>query len=252
MKKTISYLCRYLLLFLPLLCANMSFSVLAENTWLQHQSFLKNTPLQHIGANIFIQIFKEEKLLELYTQNTTGRYQLIQQYPICNYSGGLGPKTLTGDFKSPEGFYSVTLQQLKPDSQYHRAINLGFPNEFDQYRGYSGKNLMIHGACKSIGCYAMTDRYISEIYQYAESALHHGQQEIKIDIYPFRMTPSNMMHYRNNTHYAFWKQLQPAYEYFVKNGRPATVTVTGGQYVVNPPSSPLGQKPSSYALTKVE
>ncbi|MBI6547579.1 murein L,D-transpeptidase [Xenorhabdus sp. VLS] len=211
--------------------------------------------LKRIGTEIFIQIFKEEKLLELYTKDSAGRYQLIQSYPICNYSGGLGPKTLIGDFKSPEGFYHVSLKQLKPHSRYHRAINLGFPNEFDKSKGYSGNNLMIHGECKSIGCYAMTNRYMDEIYRYAESALYYGQHEIKINIYPFKMTLQNMKRHKNNDNYLFWKQLQPAYEYFAKNGIPATVSVIGGQYVVNAkPENPSSfwNTESNYFFTKMK
>ncbi|PHM55935.1 L,D-transpeptidase family protein [Xenorhabdus sp. KK7.4] len=212
----------------------------------------EKSPLKQLGSDVFIQIFKEEKILELYTKNSTGHYQLIRQYPICNYSGGLGPKTLKGDLKSPEGFYHVSLKQLKPNSSYYRAINIGFPNQFDKYRGYSGKNLMIHGACKSIGCYAMTNLYMDEIYRYAESALHRGQREIKIDIYPFRMTSSNMKRHHNNVNYPFWKQLQPAYEYFVQHSTPATVKVIRGQYVLNQVAQPDSQTPSDYAFTKVK
>ncbi|AOM40955.1 L,D-transpeptidase family protein [Xenorhabdus hominickii] len=241
MKKIVFYLSFSLLLFhVPLSVIAQPFMTKDALSWLK--SPIKTSPLQQVGTEIFIQIFKEEKLLELYTKDNAGRYQLTQSYPICNYSGGLGPKTLAGDFKSPEGFYHVKLNQLKPNSHYYRAINLGFPNEFDKSNGYSGKNLMIHGECKSIGCYAMTNHYMDEIYRYAESALYHGQHEIKINIYPFRMTPQNMKRHKNNDNYLFWKQLQPAYEYFTEHGIPATVSVIGGQYVINTKS----ENPSSF------
>ncbi|PHM73841.1 hypothetical protein Xkoz_01345 [Xenorhabdus kozodoii] len=226
---------------------------LSQPIWIKQP--IKKPRLKRIGAKLFIQIFKEEKLLELYTKDHTGHYQLTQRYAICNYSGGLGPKTRQGDFKSPEGFYHVSLKQLKPNSRYYRAINLGYPNEFDKSKGYSGSNLMIHGECKSIGCYAMTNRYMDEIYQYVESALHHGQHEIKINIYPFRMTPQNMKRHKNNDNYLFWKQLQPAYEYFAQNSLPATVSVIGGQYVINVGSqhpSPFWNSQSHYSLSKIK
>ncbi|WP_237386135.1 L,D-transpeptidase family protein [Xenorhabdus sp. Sc-CR9] len=232
MKKIIFSLSLILSLFhIPLFATVQTVIIQNPSSWLKLSP--DKPPLKQISAEIFIQILKEEKLLELYTKNNAGRYQLVQSYPICNYSGGLGPKTLTGDFKSPEGFYHVSLKQLKPNSRYYRAINLGFPNEFDKFKGYSGNSLMIHGECKSIGCYAMTNRYMDEIYQYAKNAFYHGQHEIKINIYPFRMTPQNMGRYKNNDNYPFWKQLQPAYEYFAKNGIPAGVRVIDGQYIVN-------------------
>ncbi|REF26524.1 murein L,D-transpeptidase YafK [Xenorhabdus cabanillasii] len=243
---------KFIYFSLILLLTNMPIFTLAKGALLRNNSLSEHSPLKQLGSEIFIQIFKEEKVLELYTKNSTGHYQLTRQYPVCNYSGGLGPKTLTGDFKSPEGFYHINLKQLKPDSSYYRAINLGFPNEFDKYRGYSGKNLMIHGECKSIGCYAMTNRYMDEIYRYVERALHHGQREIKINIYPFRMTPSNMRRHHNNANYPFWEQLQPAYEYFVKNGTPATVNVIRGQYIVSVAPPPVRQNQSEHAFTEVK
>ncbi|MDX7999197.1 murein L,D-transpeptidase [Xenorhabdus sp. Reich] len=235
--------------------SSISAPAITQNTlsWLKLSS--EKPPLEQIGTEVFIQIFKEERILELYTKGNTGRYQLTRSYPICNYSGGLGPKTLAGDFKSPEGFYHVSLKQLKPNSRYYRAINLGFPNEFDKSKGYSGNNLMIHGECKSIGCYAMTNRYMDEIYQYAESAFYHGQHEIKINIYPFRMTPQNMRLHKNNDNNPFWKQLMPAYIYFAKNGMPATVSVIDGQYVVNEkPENPPSflDAESNYSLTEMK
>ncbi|MEQ1964257.1 murein L,D-transpeptidase family protein [Xenorhabdus khoisanae] len=254
MKKTVLYLSlSLLLLHMPLFAATQS-----GLSWLKPSTdkpSTKQAPLKQIGAEIFIQIFKEEKLLELYTKNRNGRYQLTQSYPICNYSGGLGPKTLKNDFKSPEGFYHVSIKQLNPNSRYYRAINLGFPNEFDKSKGYSGNNLMIHGECKSIGCYAMTNRYIEEIYQYAEKALYHGQHEIKINIYPFRMTSQNMGRHKHNDNYQFWKQLQPAYEYFANTGIPATISIIDGRYVVNEktgnPSS-FWSTESNYTISKLK
>ncbi|WP_118986856.1 L,D-transpeptidase family protein [Photorhabdus sp. CRCIA-P01] len=215
---------------------------------------LKKIPPAPPGSPLFIQIFKEERILELYTKNNHGNYQLAKSYPICNYSGGLGPKTTEGDLKSPEGFYRVKARQLNPNSRYYRSINLGFPNEYDKSRGYSGNHLMIHGECKSVGCYAMTNGYMDEIYHYAESALLRGQYEIDISIYPFRMTPQNMLRHRSSSHYLFWLQLQPAYEYFVKNNQPAAISVINGQYTVNatPYKSPSLQNQSQYALTKMK
>ena len=119
---------------------------------------------QLMGSPVYIQIFKEERTLDLFVKMGE-TYQLLDSYKICNYSGGLGPKQRQGDFKSPEGFYNVQRNQLKPDSRFYKAINIGFPNAFDRAHGYEGKYLMIHGACVSVGCYAMTDSGIDEIFQ---------------------------------------------------------------------------------------
>ncbi|WP_036770624.1 L,D-transpeptidase family protein [Photorhabdus australis] len=244
MKKTAAFAAIILMLFSSLL------PIYARDTPFD----LKSNPSEQPGYPVFIQIFKEERILELYTKDNHGSYQLAKSYPICNYSGGLGPKTMEGDLKSPEGFYRIKTNQLNPNSRYYRSINLGFPNEYDKSRGYSGNYLMIHGECKSVGCYAMTNNYMDEIYHYVESALLNGQYEININIYPFRMTPQNMLRHRASSHYIFWLQLQPAYEYFVKNRRPAAISVINGQYAVNaiPLKSPLLQNQSQYAFTKVK
>lgn len=185
-----------------------------------------------LGSQVYIRIFKEEHSLELWLKEA-GQYQLANVYDICTYSGGLGPKKVSGDHKSPEGFYKISHNNLQPNSKYYKAINIGFPNSYDRSHGYSGQFLMIHGSCVSIGCYAMTDNYIKEIYKFVEAAFRNGQSDIDISIYPFRMTDKNLNRYKTNTNYAFWKQLQPGYEYFETTGKPPGVSVNDGKYVIN-------------------
>ncbi|PWC10011.1 transpeptidase [Brenneria roseae subsp. americana] len=231
-----------MLFFLP--------AIVVTSTASEPAPITKELKQQLLGSPIYIQIFKEERVLELYAQ-LSGEYRLLESYPICKYSGGLGPKRIEGDLKSPEGFYQVDLRQLKPDSRYYRAINIGFPNEYDKSQGYSGRYLMIHGECVSVGCYAMTNNYIDEIYRYAEQALLNGQTKIDLAIYPFRMTEQNMQRHRNSSYYSFWRQLQPGYAYFNQHNQPPAVAVFNGQYVVNPPLT-TSQPVLNYAFTKVE
>ncbi|MEG3110260.1 MULTISPECIES: peptidoglycan meso-diaminopimelic acid protein amidase [Pantoea] len=214
----------------------------------------KELKKQLLGTPVYIQIFKEERTLELYGK-IGNEYRLLDTYRICNFSGGLGPKRRQGDFKSPEGFYNVKLNQLKPDSRFYRAINIGFPNQYDRDQGYNGNYLMIHGDCKSIGCYAMTNAYMDEIFNYVDAALRNGQPEVSISIYPFRMTESNMQRHRYSTYANFWRELQPGYAYFDKYHQPPTVNVTSGKYVMN--NSPVITNPeaaskSFLALSKAE
>lgn len=202
---------------------------------------------QLLGSPVYIQIFKEERQLELYAK-IGNAFRLVNSFPICNFSGGLGPKRLEGDFKSPEGFYSVNARHLKPDSKYYRAINIGFPNDYDKAQGYSGAYLMIHGECKSIGCYAMTNTYMDEIYRYVEAAFAYGQTQVDISIYPFRMTEQNLQRHRSSSYINFWHQLKPGYDYFVQNHQPPMVSVANGQYVLAQPVIGSGQ-PTQYAST---
>lgn len=195
---------------------------------------------QLLGSPVYIQIFKEERKLELYAR-MGNEFRLVNTFPICNFSGGLGPKRREGDFKSPEGFYSVDARHLKPDSKYYRAINIGFPNDYDKSQGYSGAYLMIHGECKSIGCYAMTNTYMDEIYRYVEAAFAYGQNRVDISIYPFRMTEQNLKRHASSSYIAFWRQLKPGYDYFAKNHQPPMMTVDNGQYVLGQPLMSSGQ-----------
>lgn len=183
------------------------------------------------GTLVYIQIFKEEGILELYTLMGE-QYRLLKSYPICKFSGGLGPKRLPGDLKSPEGFYAIDLQKLNPNSRFHRSMDIGFPNAYDQAHGYHGNYLMIHGACSSVGCYAMTDDGISEIYHYVENALRQGQKQVQVSVYPFRMTDDNMQRHKYSNNLEFWKQLKPVYDYFTTTHQPAPVFVNNGRYII--------------------
>ena len=137
---------------------------------------------------IFIRIFKEKLELEIWKQREDGRFYHLKTYPICNWSGDLGPKVRQGDRQAPEGFYTVTREQMNPDSNYHLAMNLGYPNAFDRSQGRTGEVLMIHGKCKSAGCYAMTDALIEEIYAIAREFFLGEHDSFQVHAFPFRMT----------------------------------------------------------------
>ncbi|WHI53155.1 L,D-transpeptidase family protein [Microbulbifer sp. MLAF003] len=128
------------------------------------------------GAPIFIRIFKGSSTLELWMESNDGRFKLFKEYEICAYSGDLGPKEQEGDLQSPEGFYFVNAGRLNPWSQFHLSFNLGYPNKYDRMQGRTGSALMVHGDCVSIGCYAMTDTNINEIYTLATEALKGGSR----------------------------------------------------------------------------
>ncbi len=210
---------------------------------------------QLMGSPVYIQIFKEERTLDLYVK-VGEKFQLLDSYRICNYSGGLGPKRRTGDFKSPEGFYTVNRGQLKPDSRFYKAINIGFPNQYDRENGYDGKFLMIHGACVSVGCYAMTDTNIDEIFQFVTGALVFGQPQVQVSIYPFRMSDANMERHKYSYYKDFWQQLKPGYDYFEKNHLPPVVSVANGKYIVSGQASPITptqpQLVSNYSVTQAK
>jgi murein L,D-transpeptidase YafK len=186
---------------------------------------------------ILIRIFKEESELELWKVDTSGRFALMRTHPICRWSGELGPKIEEGDRQAPEGFYTVTPDLMNPTSHYHLAINTGFPNAYDRVNGRSGASVMIHGDCASVGCYAMTDEQITEIYSLAREAFFGGQRSFQIQAYPFRMTPLNMARHRNSRHLAFWKVLKEGYDHFEVTRKEPKVAVCDKHYVFDAQSS---------------
>ena len=186
---------------------------------------------------ILIRIFKEESELELWKVDKSGRFALLRTYPICRWSGDLGPKIQQGDRQAPEGFYTVTPDQMNPYSHYHLAINTGFPNAYDRANDRSGASLMIHGNCASVGCYAMTDEQITEIYSLAREAFFGGQRSFQVQAYPFRMTPLNMAGHRNSPHLAFWKVLKEGYDHFEVTRKEPKVAVCDKHYVFDAQSS---------------
>jgi len=163
---------------------------------------------------ILIRIFKEESELEVWKQDTTGRFELLKVYPICRWSGDLGPKINEGDRQAPEGFYTIMPGLMNPNSNYYLAINTGFPNAYDRANDRHGAFLMIHGDCSSRGCYAMTDEQIGEIYSLARESFLGGQPSFQIQAYPFRMTPANLARHRTSPHLAFWKMLKIGNDHF--------------------------------------
>lgn len=184
-------------------------------------------------APIFVRIFKEDSELEVWKQRDDGRYYHFKTYPVCNWSGELGPKVQQGDRQAPEGFYTITREQMNPDSKYHLAMNLGYPNAYDRSHRRTGEFLMIHGKCKSAGCYAMTDALMEEIYAMARESFLGGHDSFQVHAFPFRMTDENMARYASHEAYPFWRTLKEGYDYFELTRQVPAVAVCSRRYHVN-------------------
>ena len=181
-------------------------------------------------APILIRAYKKESELEVWKQTRSGRYVHLKTFPICRWSGQLGPKRKTGDRQTPEGFYTIPASKMNPNSSYHLSFDLGYPNEYDRAHGGSGSFLMTHGSCSSMGCYAMTDAQISEIYALARDALAAGQRAFQFQAYPFRMNAANMAKARTEEHIEFWRQLKEGADRFEATGEELAVGVAAGRY----------------------
>ncbi|WP_052642685.1 MULTISPECIES: L,D-transpeptidase family protein [Pseudorhizobium] len=186
-----------------------------------------------VESPVLVRIFKQESELEVWKMDGAGRYALLKTYPMCRWSGKLGPKTKNGDRQAPEGFYHVTAGMLNPKSQYYVSFNLGYPNRLESALGYTGDALMVHGACSSAGCYALTDQGVGEIYAIVSKALSSGQNHFQVQAYPFRMTADNMALHRSDENLPFWRMLKEGYDAFELTKQQPKVSACGRRYVFN-------------------
>jgi murein L,D-transpeptidase YafK len=193
--------------------------------------------MQQKGTNaqapMLIRTFKKEAELEIWKMKADGQYALLKTYPMCRWSGQLGPKTKEGDRQVPEGFYAITPSQMNPNSNYYLSFNVGYPNAFDKAHGYTGGLIMVHGDCSSAGCFSMTDEQIAEIYAIARESFAGGQKAIQLQSMPFRMTADNLAKHRLDPNMKFWKDIKVGNDHFEVTKQEVAVGVCNRRYVFN-------------------
>lgn len=186
-----------------------------------------------LGDPVFIRAYKQEKRLYFYVQpGRIGRFVEFAGWPICAASGFLGPKKAEGDKQVPEGVYGVTPTAMNNASSYHLSINVGYPNGFDQSLGRTGSFIMIHGRCESIGCLAMTDPVIEDIWTLVTAAHNAGQAKVDVHIFPYVLSERALEGYAQSEHLAFWTDLMAIQNAFDRTGKPPIVAVNSGRYQV--------------------
>jgi murein L,D-transpeptidase YafK len=199
-----------------------------------------------LQSPMLVRLFKQEAELEVWKQDRSGRFALLKTYPICRWSGDLGPKVREGDRQAPEGFYSISPAQMNPQSAYYLSFNTGYPNAYDKALGHSGSQLMVHGDCSSRGCYAMTDEQIAEIYSLGRESFFGGQRAFQLQAYPFRMTPLNMARHRNNPNMPFWKMIKEGYDHFEVTRQEPKVDFCEKKYVFDAVKAPDAKQDSVF------
>ncbi len=191
------------------------------------------------GQPVYLRIFKAQSELEVWFEKD-GTFQLFDTYPICHWSGTLGPKTHEGDKQTPEGFYTVTSRQLHRLGRWRQALNLGFPNAYDESLKRNGSYILVHGGCSSVGCFAMTNPVIEEIYTLTAAALRAGQRYVPVHVFPFRMSEATLAKHQDSEWHPFWSELKAGFDSFERTKRPPQVSVCNGRYQVqDATSSPL-------------
>ncbi len=233
------------LLFICLLLTSACAASLPSSEQLELVKAAREEPLKlavaergfEYGAPVFLRIFKTEGLLEVWMRDEHSQiYALYNTYPICKFSGSLGPKLYEGDEQAPEGFYTVTAKGMNPWSRHQLSFNIGFPNEYDRAHGRTGSLIMVHGGCTSIGCYAMTDPAVEEIYLLVEASIENGAN-VPVHIFPFRMTGRNMTKAMHNEWFPFWANLKDGYDTFELYRIPPRARHEDGKYVFETPNN---------------
>lgn len=203
-------------------------------------------------APILFRAYKKESELEVWKQDASGEYKLLKTFPMCRWSGQLGPKKVEGDRQVPEGFYAITPAQMNPNSSFYLSFNVGYPNAYDRQLGRTGAHIMVHGACSSMGCFSMTDEQVADIYALSREAFGGGQKAIQFQSYPFRMNATNLARYRADENMPFWKNLKEGSDYFEVSKREPKVSVCSARYTFGVEScgSPKDEQLASQVASK--
>lgn len=179
-----------------------------------------------LPKDLFLRAFKAEGELEVWARFKPGApYQLFNTYAIAAQSGGPGPKRKEGDRQVPEGFYRI--EALNPTSSYHLSLRVDYPNASDRKRSdpkQPGSDIYIHGRRVSIGCLAMTDPIIEELYVLVAEG---WPKRVEVHIFPARLDPANLklLQKAHPAHADFWAEIAPGYAAFESTKRPPKVTV---------------------------
>jgi murein L,D-transpeptidase YafK len=205
--------------------------------------------ISYPAAEVFFRVFKRERVLEVWVRTPEGpRFRLLKEYRICALTGDAGPKRRQGDEQTPEGFYEIDL--FNPNSQYLLSLHVSYPNASDRILGAGGPlggDIYVHGGCKTLGCIAVEDDQIKEIYWLAVEARAVGQRTIPIHIFPARLDHEEMdrlaaIFARDRRLLQFWDNLRPGYEFFERTRIPPTMQVDGsGRYQISRASAALLQ-----------
>jgi murein L,D-transpeptidase YafK len=194
-----------------------------------------------LAAPIMIRVFKSESELEIWKQKGD-KFVLFATYPICHWSGTIGPKLRDGDKQAPEGYYTISRAQTRHVGRWPKAIDVGYPNILERSQARTGSAILIHGGCTSVGCFAMTNPVMDEIHLLASASIEAGQPIVPMHVYPFRMTDQNMRAHALSPWRNFWANLKEGYDSFERTKRPPTVDICNGRYIYrdSQPSSRVG------------
>ncbi len=178
--------------------------------------------------------YKKERDVEVWAAaKAGGKLEHIATYKVCYASGGLGPKRREGDYQVPEGFYE--LDYYNSHSLFYLSMRVNYPNASDRKLGKKGSlggDIMIHGNCVSIGCLAMTDERIQELWIMAK-AMDDRQKRVAVYLFPTRDMDTLIAGEASVELKEFWTNLNQGLKLFAAQKRRLKVRVDEkGMYVV--------------------
>ena len=192
--------------------------------------------------SVYIRSFKFDRQLEVWVKDGHNpAYQFFKSYKVCAESGTSGPKRMEGDYQVPEGFYYIN--DFNPNSNYHLSLGINYPNASDRILSDSlhpGSDIYIHGNCVSVGCIAIRDEPIEELYIISSYARAAGQDFIPVHVFPVKYTEKKSMEYlaasvkQNPALQKFADNLKEAFNFFEeKKQLPVILVNKKGEYIIN-------------------
>ena len=178
---------------------------------------------------VLLRAYKHEKMMEVWASDRRkGPLKRLANYAICSLSGGPGPKLREGDGQVPEGFYYLNFYHSR--STFFLAMRVNYPNRRDRKLKRTGSAIMIHGNCVSIGCLAMSDERIQELWLITTAARRRGK--LAVHIFPTCELARAIKAAKDPSLAAFWTNLKQGMDLFDKDRKPRKWTVgPKGEYL---------------------
>lgn len=197
---------------------------------------------------LYIRSFKADNIIEVWVKDDINRpFKFLKTYNVCAAAGKLGPKRKEGDKQVPEGFY--TIDRFNPNSNYHLSLGVSYPNVSDRILSDAvkpGGDIYIHGDCVSVGCLAINDTQIEDLYLLGAIAKNEGQEFIPVHIFPGKFSQSKSketiakLGKENPEYVPFLFAMRNAFYYFEKERElPAILVNNKGAYVVQDVEIPV-------------
>lgn len=165
---------------------------------------------------VMLRAFKREKMLEVWASDRKkGSLTRVANYGICSTSGSAGPKRREGDGQVPEGFYYLDFYHSR--STFYLAMRVNYPNKRDRRLKHTGSAIMIHGNCVSIGCLAMSDERIQELWLITTAARRYGK--VAVHIFPTCQLERAIKSAEDPKLAAFWTNIKQGLDLFEKDHR---------------------------------